>query len=44
MVDGKKLALNSAVELSYLNKEEQGILLDTISKEDAALPSLRHKG
>lgn len=39
MVDGKKLALNAAVEISYLKKDEQSLLLDAISKEDAA-PSL----
>lgn len=39
MVDGKKLALNSAVELSYLKKQEQTMLLDVIDREDTS-PSL----
>lgn len=39
MVDRKKIAFNPAVELSYLNKEEQTLLLDAIAKEEAT-PSL----
>lgn len=39
MADGKKIALNAAVEISYLKNDEQSLLLDEISKEDAA-PSL----
>ena len=39
MVDDKKLAFNSAVGLSYLKNEEQGHILDAISKEDTP-PSL----
>lgn len=38
LVDAKKIAFNSAVELSYLKKEEQTLLLDFIEKESA--PSL----
>jgi ParB family chromosome partitioning protein len=39
MVDTKKIAFNPAVELSYLNKEEQALLLDAIAKQEAT-PSL----
>ncbi len=39
MVDAKKIAFNPAVELSFLNKEEQVLLLDTMAKEEAT-PSL----
>lgn len=39
MVDAKKIAFNPAVELSYLNKEEQALLLDAMAKEEAT-PSL----
>jgi ParB family chromosome partitioning protein len=39
MVDAKKIAFNPAVELSYLNKEEQALLLDAIAKQEAT-PSL----
>lgn len=39
MVDDKRIAVSPAVELSYLKKEEQAILLDAISKQDAT-PSL----
>ena len=39
MVDMKKVALNPAVELSYLNKDEQTLLLDTMAKQ-VATPSL----
>ena len=39
MVDGKKLALNSAVELSYLKKEEQANLLGIMEMEET-VPSL----
>lgn len=41
MVDAKKIAFNPAVELSYLNKEEQALLLDAIAKQEAT-PSLSH--
>ncbi len=39
MVDDKKLPFNPAVELSYLTKEEQGMLLG-LMKELSAVPSL----
>ena len=39
MVDSKKIAFNSAVELSYLTQEEQGKLVDTMESEQAT-PSL----
>ncbi len=39
MVDERKIAFNPAVELSYLNQEEQGQLLDTMESEQAT-PSL----
>jgi len=39
MVDDKKLLFNPAVELSYLTKEEQGMLLG-LMKELSAVPSL----
>jgi len=39
MVDTKKVALNPAVELSYLKPEEQKQLLDAMESEEAA-PSL----
>ncbi len=39
MVDSKKLSLNPAVELSYLQKEEQTNLLDIMEKEDS-IPSI----
>lgn len=39
MVDEKKIALNPAVELSFLKKEEQTLLLDAMDSEQAT-PSL----
>jgi ParB family chromosome partitioning protein len=39
MVDSKRIAFNPAVELSYLKKEEQALLLDAIEKQEAT-PSL----
>lgn len=39
MVDEKKIALNPAVELSFLKKEEQTLLLDAMDSEQAS-PSL----
>lgn len=39
MVDSKKIAFNPAVELSYLKKEEQELLLDAMEKQEAT-PSL----
>lgn len=39
MVDERKIAFNPAVELSYLNLEEQGQLLDAMESEQAT-PSL----
>ena len=39
MVDERKIAFNPAVELSYLNQEEQGQLLDAMESEQAT-PSL----
>jgi len=39
MVDDKKIPFNPAVELSYLTKEEQGMLLG-LMKELSAVPSL----
>jgi ParB family chromosome partitioning protein len=39
MVDNKKIAFNPAVELSYLRKEEQAMLVDEIAKQEAT-PSL----
>ena len=39
MVDNKKIALNPAVELSYLTQEEQRQLVDTMESEQAT-PSL----
>lgn len=39
LVDERKIAFNPAVELSYLNPEEQTILLDTMDSEQAT-PSL----
>ena len=39
MVDERKIALNPAVELSYLKKEEQTLLLEAIDSEQAT-PSL----
>ena len=39
MVDEKKIALSPAVEISYLNPQEQKLLLDTIDSEQAT-PSL----
>jgi ParB family chromosome partitioning protein len=39
MVDSKKIAFNAAVELSYLKKEEQELLLDAMEKQEAT-PSL----
>ncbi len=39
LVDERKLAFNSAVEVSYLNPEEQGWLAETIDSEQSA-PSL----
>ena len=38
MVDDKKISMRPAVELSYLTKEEQEILYDTIELE-ACTPS-----
>lgn len=43
MVDGKKMAFGVAVELSYLQKSEQGELLDAIRKYETA-PSLSQSG
>jgi ParB family chromosome partitioning protein len=39
MVDSKRIAFNPAVELSFLKKEEQTLLLDAIEKQEAT-PSL----
>jgi len=39
MVDNKKIAFNPAVELSFLKKEEQTLLLDTMEKQEST-PSL----
>jgi ParB family chromosome partitioning protein len=39
MVDNKKIAFNPAVELSYLKKEEQTLLLDEMIKQEST-PSL----
>lgn len=39
MVDEKKIALNAAVELSYLGSKEQAEVLNSIEKEDTA-PSI----
>jgi len=39
MVDEKKIAISPAVEISYLNPQEQKLLLDTIDSEQAT-PSL----
>lgn len=39
LVDGGRIALRPAVELSYLPEEEQAMLLETIASEDAT-PSL----
>lgn len=39
MVDERKIALNPAVELSYLKKEEQTLLLEAMDSEQAT-PSL----
>ena len=39
IVDAKKIAFNPAVELSYLSKGEQTLLLDAIAKQEAT-PSL----
>lgn len=39
LVDGGRMALRPAVELSYLPEEEQAMLLETIASEDAT-PSL----
>ena len=39
MVDNKKMAFNPAVELSFLKKEEQTLLLDAMEKQGAT-PSL----
>lgn len=39
LVDAKKIAFNSAVELSYLSRKEQSALLDTMAKYEAT-PSL----
>lgn len=39
MVDAKKIAFNPAVELSYLKKDEQTLLLDAMEMEQAT-PSL----
>ena len=39
LVDGGRIALRPAVELSYLPEEEQSMLLETIASEDAT-PSL----
>jgi ParB family chromosome partitioning protein len=39
MVDNKKIAFNPAVELSYLTKEEQTLLLDEMKKQEST-PSL----
>ena len=39
MVDSKKIAFNPAVELSYLNQDEQAKLVDTMEREQAT-PSL----
>lgn len=39
LVDEKKIAFNPAVELSYLNRKEQALLLDCVAKHDAT-PSL----
>ena len=41
MVDGGKIALTPAVELSYLTKQEQQDLLETMESEDCPPPSLR---
>ena len=41
MVDDKKIAFTPAVEISYLKPDEQKMLLDTISSEQAT-PSLSH--
>ena len=35
MVDNKEIAFNPAVELSYLKKKEQEVLLDTMNYCDA---------
>ena len=37
LVDDRKLAFNSAVEVSYLNHEEQGWLAETIDSEQSTL-------
>ena len=39
MVDEKKIAISPAVEISYLNPQEQKLLLDTIDSEQVT-PSL----
>ena len=41
MVDERKIAFNPAVELSYLKKEEQTLLLEAMDSEQAT-PSLSH--
>lgn len=41
LVDERKLAFNSAVEVSYLNPEEQGWLAETIDSERPRRRSLR---
>ena len=41
MVDVGKIALTPAVELSYLTKQEQQDLLETMESEDCPPPSLR---
>ena len=43
LVDERKLAFNSAVEVSYLNPEEQGWLAETIDSEQST-PSLSQDG
>lgn len=43
MVDEKKMAFTPAVEISYLKPDEQKMLLDTISSEQATPSLLRHR-
>lgn len=43
MADDKKLAFNTAVELSCLSRDEQGLLLD-LMKEFCVIPSLAQAG
>ena len=43
MVDDNQIAMNAAVELSYLGSKEQAAVMQSIEKEDTSPPLHRRK-